>query len=281
MKKLVLLLLVTTLISCQAAFSQSEHRQANRKNYTVRAVAEFGFLGALSHNIQFGKNGTYFSYVKDGGQDVLFTNQRFSFELDYKQKNTWIFLYQPLRLESSVYLDNDLRVDNAVFPAGSSVDLLYNFPFFRFSYLRELATSNPTFNFGIGGSLQLRNATITFRSTDGSRFRTNRDVGPVPTLKIRTRKEITPFAYAELEADGMYAPISYLNGSDNEVVGAILDASLRGGFKVSKPISAFLNFRYLSGGAAGTSSDVSGPGDGFTENWLNFGSVTAGIIYAW
>ena len=51
--------------------------------------------------------------------------------------------------------------------------------------------------------------------------------GPVPVLKFRTRYSPNKKTYSEFEADGFYAPISYLNGSDNEVVGAILDASFR------------------------------------------------------
>jgi len=280
LKNSILLGLVLFFIT-DNAYAQFTAESEPVKEYEFRAVGEFGFLGAFSHNIQFGKNGSYFSYVNDGGQDVLFPIQRYSLELEYKKRNTWIFLYQPLRLESQVFLNEDLIVDNQIFPSGSAVNLLYNFPFFRFSYLRELAPNNPKFDFAIGGSLQIRNTTITFESTDGNLFRTNRNVGPVPAFKMRTKKRLTPWAYAEFEADGMYAPISYLNGDNNDVVGAILDASLRGGFEVSKPITAFLNLRHLSGGAAGTSDNNSGPGDGFTENWLNFGTVTAGFIYAW
>jgi len=76
--------------------------------------------------------------------------------------------------------------------------------------------------------------------------------------------------------------LGYLNGSDNEVVGAILDASLRVGMEFEQPITAFLNFRYLGGGAVGT-TDIDGPGDGYVRNWLNFLTLTAGFRYelAW
>ncbi len=77
----------------------------------------------------------------------------------------------------------------------------------------------------------------------------------------------------------MYAPVSYLNGSDNEVVGAILDASLRTGVKITDQVTGFLNLRYLGGGAVGTSDDVDGPGDGYVRNWLHFGTTSAGFKY--
>ena len=243
----------------------------------LRGVAEIGFLSVIDHRIQFSNSGTYFDYRQDGGQDVLFPITRFSLELENK-RNTFVFLYQPLRLESQVLLNNDLIVDDLTFPANSSVKLLYNFPFYRFSYLRELLPNNDKWSLGLGGSLQIRNATISFESSDGSLFRTNRDVGPVPALKVKSRARWNDRLYTEIEADGIYAPISYLNGSDNEVVGAILDASLRQGLHIRGPVTAFLNARYLGGGAVGT-SDVDGPGDGYVRNWLNFFTLTTGFVY--
>jgi len=247
----------------------------------LRATAELGYLGVLDHKVQFSQSGTYFDYRKDGGQDVLFLFSRYSIELDFKDRNTFVFLYQPLRLESTVLLDDDLVVDELTFPANTSVNLLYNFPFYRFSYLREVLPNSEKFGLAIGGSIQIRNATISFDSTDGSLFRTNRDLGIVPALKVRGNMQLDELFYMELEADGIYAPISYLNGSDNETTGAILDASFRTYMHVSKPVKAFINLRYLGGGAVGTSEDDPGPGDGYVKNWLNFGTVSLGFVYEW
>jgi len=241
---------------------------------SLRAVAEIGYLGVLDHKVQFSESGTYFNYKADGGQDVLFPFSRYSMELDFKSRNTFVFLYQPLRLESQVLLDEDLVVDELTFPANTSVNLLYNFPFYRFSYLREVLPNSEKFGLAIGGSIQIRNATISFESTDGTLFRTNRDIGIVPALKLRSNVQLDDLFYLELEADGIYAPISYLNGSDNETTGAILDASFRTYMQVSKPVKAFINLRYLGGGAVGTSVDDPGPGDGYVKNWLHFGTVS-------
>lgn len=247
------------------------------KNFKFRGIAELGFVGVLDHKIQFSNSGTYFDYREDGGQDVLFPVSRLSLELDFKKRNTLILLYQPLRLESQVLLDEDLVVDDLVFPASTSIKLLYNFPFYRISYLRHLRMKNNKVSLAIGGSLQIRNATISFESADGTLFRTNRDVGPVPALKFRGKVQHSPRVYTELELDGMYAPVSYLNGSDTEIVGAILDASVRTGVLINEQVNSFLNVRYLGGGAVGT-SDADGPGDGYVKNWLNFLTVTAGFV---
>lgn len=260
------------------SFAQSVNADEFKSDIKIRGVAELGFLSVIDHRIQFSNSGTYFNYRDQGGQDVLFPVSRYSLEFEVNKKNTFYLLYQPLRLESQVLLQEDLVVDDMVFPANTSVNLLYNFPFYRLSYTRELLNNSDRWSFALGASLQIRNATISFESTDGSRFRTNRDVGLVPALKIRSRAYLSERVFAELEADGIYAPVSYLNGSDNEVVGAILDASLRTGIELSEPVTAFLNARYLGGGAVGT-SDVDGPGDGYVRNWLNFFTLTAGFSY--
>ncbi len=277
--KITLSLFLLIYSSLAMAQNSDSLQKAEKKDFEFRAVAELGFLAVLSHKVQFGQNGTYFDYKKDGGQNVLFPVGRLSLELDIKERNTFVLLYQPLTIRTQTLLDNDIVVDDLVFPANSSVDLLYNFPFYRISYLRELLPKKPKFDLAVGGSVQLRNATITFESTDGERFRTNRDVGIVPALKVRSRYSLSELVYLELEADGIYAPISYLNGSDNEVKGAILDASIRSGLKVTDNVNAFLNLRYLGGGAVGTSEDEPEPGDGYVKNWLHFMTVTAGLTY--
>jgi hypothetical protein len=277
LRKILTLILLFLYVMASAQMQEKDSTKLS-DNLQFSAIAEMGFLGVFSHKVQFSNSGTYFDYRKDGGQDVFFPVGRFSLELNIKKRNTIIFLYQPLRLESQVNLKEDLIVDDLTFPANTGVKLLYNFPFYRFSYIRELIKNNETFNFAIGASLQIRNATISFESNDGSLFRTNRDLGPVPALKIRTRKDFGKRFYLQLEADGMYAPISVLNGSSNETTGAILDASLQTGLDFNRSVSSFLNLRYLGGGAVGT-SESNGPGDGYVKNWLHFYTLTVGLKY--
>lgn len=270
------LLCMVMMIMMQTTKGQ-DTTQSDR-SIELRGVGELGSLAVADHKVQFSNSGTYFDYRNQGGQDVLFPVSRLSLELDIHDKHTIYFLYQPLRLESQVLLSQDLVVDDLVFPANSGVKLLYNFPFYRASYTRTLFRDKPRFDMELGASLQLRNATISFESNDGELYRSNRDLGPVPALKVQTRAYLSDRVFTELEADGIYAPISYLNGSDNEVVGAILDASLRTGLELDAPVTAYLNVRYLGGGAVGT-SEVDGPGDGYVRNWLHFVTLTAGFSY--
>jgi hypothetical protein len=272
---LCFVLLSGTSASAQKGYLKSD---CDTSKIKFRGIAEIGFISVLAHQIQLGENGTYFNYVKDGGQDVLFPSSRFSIELNYNKRNTFIILYQPLRLETQSLLRTDLVANDITFPASTGINCLYNFPFYRVSYLRELTKDNEKFNLAIGLSLQIRNATISFESTDGGLYTDNRGIGPVPALKIRSKLKINKCFYSEIEADGIYAPVSYLNGSDNEIVGAILDASLRFGAEVNVLTNIFLNIRYLGGGATGTDTGDVWPGDGYVKNWLNFLNISAGFV---
>ena len=131
MKKLIKnALTVVLFFTLSTAFGQENKADSLSRKFQFNAIAELGFLNVFDHKIQFSNSGTYFDYGRDGGQDVLFPVGRLSFEFKFG-KNTFYLLYQPLRLESQVLLENDLRVDDALFIAGSSVKLVYGFPFYR------------------------------------------------------------------------------------------------------------------------------------------------------
>jgi hypothetical protein len=233
----------------------------------VRVTGDYGGLAPLHHRIQLGKDGTDFDYVSEGGQDVVFPVGRVSAGLDVDRHHVTL-LYQPLELNTQVVLRDRLVVDGLTFGPGSAVDLTYGFPFYRASYAYDVWRSDGL-RFALGGSLQLRDATITFTSADGQQRRTRRDLGPVPALKGLVRYDAPSGWFWMFEADGMVAPVKYLNGGKSDVFGAIIDANLRGGYRLSPRVDAFINLRWLGGGAEGTSEpeDFS---DGYTQNWLQF-----------
>jgi hypothetical protein len=245
-------------------------------HHSLTGIAELGFLGVAGHKVQFSKTGTYFNYVENGGQDILFPFGRLSLDLTLHKKHHLVFLFQPLSLVTKETVEQRFDVDGTVFPAGTPVEFTYNFPFWRLSYLYDFSKS-PDRELAFGLSFQIRNARIEFESLDGTLLRSTRDIGPVPILKTRLKQEFKT-TWLGFEADGFYAPISYINGSDEEVVGAILDASIRAGMRFGTG-NAFLNVRYLGGGAVGTSSDRKGPGDGYVRNWLHFLSVSIGFSH--
>ncbi|MGB5348827.1 MAG: hypothetical protein WBN10_04465 [Polyangiales bacterium] len=240
--------------------------------------AELGFLAVASHIVQLGNDGTRFNYRADGGQDVLFPFFRLSTDLKFKGRHTIVFLYQPLKLTGETVLSQDTTFDDVLFPAGTPLNSSYLFPFWRISYLYDFLRRSGD-EVSIGFSLQIRNSTITFTSADGTLRADRRNIGPVPALKFRGRWGFENGVWWGTEIDGIYAPISGINGSSNEITGALLDASLRVGYDFTDRVAGFFNLRYLGGGAVGTSSNPDPGSDGYTKNWLHFITVSLGVEF--
>ncbi|HTU63539.1 MAG TPA: hypothetical protein VMF89_33985 [Polyangiales bacterium] len=260
-------LVLTQEVSAQAA-------EGDKPWYRISAQAELGALAVLSHKVQFGENGTYFNYVRQGGQDNLFFVSRFSAELNISQRHSVVFLYQPLELATRAQLDRELRVDEARFPEGSGVNFRYGFPFYRVSYLYDvLADERRELAFGV--SAQIRNATIEFEEVGGTRFKSYRNIGFVPLLKARGSYTWPSGEFLGFEVDGIYAPIQGANGSDNEITGALLDASIRAGVTWLDRSRLFVNLRYIAGGSTGQ-GDPEAFTDGYAKNWLHAMTLSLG-----
>lgn len=244
--------------------------------YAFRGCLEIGFIDVVSHTIQFGENGTEFDYVAEGGQDIFFRFNRLTAEVLLGRRHRIILLFQPLDIQTEALLRRDVVIDDLIFPADTPMKLRYGFDFWRLSYLYDFWKQKDR-ELSIGLSLQIRNASISFRSYDGTLFRINQGVGPVPIFKFRTRIPFKNGLWFGSEIDGFYASGKYITGSENDFVGSILDASIRFGFELSKSFDTFLNIRYIGGGARGSEEDDPGPGDGYTNNWLHTVAVTLGI----
>ncbi len=237
--------------------------------------AELGFTAPISHTIQFGQDGDEINYITEGGQDNLFPFARFQAEAIFGKRHTVTLLYQPLVLTTDVVFSEDKRVDGVLFEAGTPMDLRYGFSFWRGSYTYDLAKSDDI-ETGIGLSLQIRNATIDFASSDGELQSSNRNIGPVPVLKFRHRRPVGERFFVGGEVDGFWAPIRYFNGGSSDVEGAIIDLSLRGGMTMLHGTESYLNLRWVGGGAVGTSSNPEPGSDGFNRNWLHTLSLSVG-----
>ena len=243
---------------------------------------EVGFLGFFSHKIQFSESGTYFNYVKDGGQNVWFPFRRLSGEVLLGSRHRLVFLVQPIDIRTEVLVPSTgLTVDGADFDPGTPIELRYGFDFYRLSYLYDFFR-DPRNELAVGASLQIRDAVIVFapKSDETLELRENTDIGPVPALKFRAKYYLGDFFWLGSEIDGIYAAGRGVTGSTDvstDFVGAIIDASLRAGFTPRPPVDVFLNLRYLAGGAEGTDTDDPGPGDGYVKNWLHAFSVSLGV----
>lgn len=249
-------------------------------------VGETGFVKVLTHEITIGDpadGNTTFDFVKDGGQEILFPFNRLTAEVGIGNRHTVILLYQPLSVATQVRLDADEVIDGVLFPADEGINVTYGFPFYRTSYLFDFVADD-NIELAAGVSLQLRNASIRFASTDGELVVVTQDLGLVPILKIRAEYKFADSsihgAFVGLEADGFYATSAIFNGATYEFTGSIFDASVRTGFEPMPGLEVFLNLRGLGGGASGTRGDTrefaTQSRDGFTENFLTTMSVTFG-----
>ena len=242
----------------------------------LNANLEYGFLSVIDHKIQFSRDNTYFDYRKYGGQNTLFAVGKYSLDVELDQSHKVVFLYQPLSLDTKSVLDQEIKQDNITFAKGTPMKFLYDFPFFRASYLYDFNT-DPFEELSVGGSLQLRNATIEFESLDGKQMVSKKNVGPVPIIKFRSKNRLFDNWWYGTEIDGFYAPISYLNGSNNEVIGAILDSNLKLGVNITEQYSPYINLRYIAGGSVGQSSETYNLSDGYSNNWLHFFVISLGF----
>jgi len=266
-KLIVALLLVSTF-----SFAGILNDPANR--YRLDLTYESGFTGVLFHKIQFGQSGTDFDYVRDGGQGVLFPFERFTAGITIG-KHTVSLLYQPLTVQTKVKLNSALVVDDVTFPAGTGMILNYGFPFYRISYTYEILRKAKSY-LALGLSLQIRNADIYFESLDGTRFTANKNVGPVPVIKIKGALWLNNKAYIATDIDGFYASSRFFNGANFDFEGSVLDASLRAGLMMTEYLETYLNVRFIGGTAKGVSQNSDTP-DGFSNNRLATINVSIGF----
>jgi hypothetical protein len=241
--------------------------------YALRLHGELGFVGFASHFLQFGNEGTYLDLKRDAGQDVLFPFARVEGDL-VLGRHTVTLLYQPLDVRTRIAVVDEVRAFDTTFAAGTPMDFRYGFSFWRGSWTYDVAPGDLELRFGL--SLQIRNAELEWGSVDGTQLESVRNIGPVPILKGAVRGDVSEHVWMAFEIDGFYAPIKYINGSDNDVVGAIADASLRVGLNGPEGIHPFLNVRWIGGGAEGTSRPDDPGQDGFTRNWLHTLALSVG-----
>ncbi len=239
---------------------------------------EKGAIAAQSHDIQFSKEGSKIDYTsEDGEQNILFDYERFEAIATSASGHQIQFLYQPLDIVTQPVLTRDIQIDGLTFNADTPIDMRYSFPFYRLSYLSM--TKGETSTYGYGVSAQIRNASISFSSTDGSQRRISQNVGPVPTIKLYYKTKFSEFWSVAGELDTIYAPVKYLNGSKSDVVGAFTDFSVKTAYEgnTKTGLMPFACLRYIGGGAEGTSDQKQAKGDGFTSNWIDLTSFSLGL----
>lgn len=250
------------------------------RNYSVFLEAETGIGKVLYHTIQIGESGTNFNYITQGGQELLFPYSRYVAGVVLGQTHNIRFLYQPLTIETNTRFQSGITVDDVTFAGGTPMALKYGFPFWRLSYTYDFIPGKKI-DLGVGGSLQLRNASISFASLNGEDLTISQNLGPVPAINILGRYAFDSGLYINLEIVGLYASSAIINGADFEFEGSILDAAIRGGIELKNSVDAFVNLRFLGGSAKGTSEYAKDSWaesvTSYTSNYLATMALTLGV----
>lgn len=247
--------------------------------FKVNAQAEVGFISILYHTLQNGEDSTNFNYRDQGGQDILFPYTRFQVGLTYK-KNIIHLLYQPLEVVTNVTFKEDVKVDTTTFSSGTPMELTYSFPFWRFTYLYNLSGSSDT-TLAVGGSLQLRNASIKFKEIGGNNQTVSQNLGPVPALSFLFEKQFNTGLTLTYDLTGSYASSSFINGASYDFEGSLLDTSVKLGFQLKNSMVWFIGCRLLGGSATGNSENINGTwtesSSPYTDNKLATFTVMTGV----
>jgi hypothetical protein len=271
----VVIVMLAVLLASPALLFGIESFNKEDAFLTFSPYVELGFTKVLNHTLQFGEDGSNFDYVKQGGQELLFFFQRYSLDVGLGDRNTLTFLYQPLTLETQTKVPEDKKngvtIEDVTFAPGTGLDLKYGFDFYRISYLFSIVRTE-RFMFGAGLSLQFRNASIVFESTDGSAITVNQNLGPVPIIKLKSQYRFPCGIFLGAEVDGFYASSAIFNGADFPFTGWIYDATLQAGTEVNAATDMYISVRLLGGGALGTSDYEreiwTESSSGYTENDL-------------
>ena len=244
--------------------------------WNIQPVYELGFIGVLQNDIQLGKNGTGFDYISEGGEDNLFRYARYEMNFVYQDTHNLSFLFQPFDVTTSSVLRSDKQFDSVLFAQGTPMFYRYGFDYYRATYSKNFIYTDKKRLSG-GVAMQIRNATLDFRSQDGELQNSSRDIGPVPLATISGEMNAKNHVWYGFEATGSFAPIKYINGSNSDIVGALLDASIRGGLHLKNKTDVYVNLRYIGGGAEGTDSTPDPGKDGYVANWIQLTSLSVGF----
>jgi hypothetical protein len=143
---------------------------------------ETGIVGTGYNNVRIpGNHGTLFSLKNDlSAGSGFFYRIRLSYTIN--SRHTLSLLYAPLKTKSSGSVTNDILFEGATFPANIDLTGTYKFNSYRFTYRYEIVRK-PGFEFGLGLTTKIRDASIALKSPGLVSKKTN--VGFVPLINFR------------------------------------------------------------------------------------------------
>jgi hypothetical protein len=222
---------------------------------------EVGAAYLFQNDGRYGVGGSSYTAAEVGQQRNIAAALRLAMEARVG-RHTFIATWAPLDLTTRTTLTRDLTFRTTTFANQNVVDHRYLFDGYRLSYLFGFAPA-PRFTLGVGLSVQVRNASVEFRTVDSSPavFSVERDIGLVGALKLRARFD-AGILYAQ-------ADIDFFNTFGIGLAGGIHDIALTLGIPLVPGLDFLLRFRLVGGGANVPTRDI--------YNWGNFGFAVVGV----
>jgi hypothetical protein len=222
---------------------------------------EVGAAYLFQNDGRYGANGSSYTAADVGQQRNLVAALRLAIEARVG-RHTMIATWAPLDLTTRATLSQDLTFRTTTLTQGTVVDHRYLFDGYRLSYLFGFVPTS-RFTFGVGLSLQVRNASVEFRTVDSTpaAFVVERDIGLVGALKARARFD-AGVLYAQADVD-------FFNTFGIGLAGGIHDVALTLGVPIVPGLDFLLRFRLVGGGANVPRRDI--------YNWGNFGFAVVGV----
>jgi hypothetical protein len=222
---------------------------------------EVGAAYLFQNDGRYGADGSKYTAAEVGQQRNLAVALRLAIEARVG-RHTLIATWAPLDLTTRSTLTRDLTFQTTTFADRSVVDHRYLFDGYRLSYLFGLVRGS-RFTLGVGASIQVRNASVEFRTVDTSTalFAVERDIGLVGALKVRARFD-AGILYAQ-------ADIDFFNTFGLGLPAGIHDVALTLGVPIVPGLDFLLRLRLVGGGADVPSRNI--------FNWGNFGFAVLGL----
>jgi hypothetical protein len=245
MKKIIISTLIAFVLLSWASSSRAQ----------ALLDLESGLVFTGYNNVRIpGDEGTFFSLKDDLNPKAEFF-YRIRFDYTIKSRHTFSLLYAPLETSSEGSVENNIFFEGVEFPANTELIGTYKFNSYRLTY-RYTIVQKPGFEFGLGITAKIRDASIALSSIGLTSEKTN--VGFVPIINFRLLWKIDEKFGLQLDGDALAAP-----------QGRAEDVQIAATYKISDSFKMRIGYRILEGGAD----------NAVVYNFSLFHYATAGISY--
>jgi hypothetical protein len=223
LKYFVFLILVLSILKTEKLNAQTE------------IDIESGLVATGYNDVKIpGNTGTFLSLKDDLSPDpTVFLRARISYTI--KSRHTLSLLYAPLKVTSTGSVPEDILFEGEEFTENTELTGIYKFNSYRLTY-RYLFVNKPKFEFGLGFTAKIRDASISLESAELISVKTN--VGFVPIINFRLLWKPDDRFGLLLDGDALAAK-----------QGRAEDVLLAATYKVSENIGLRAGYRLLEGGA--------------------------------